>query len=105
MAVLKYLMRKRKQQSEAKSVPMVAVPVEEQKPATPIDLIAPSLKVSFDANEQIDSISLYYHRKCPSVSRPPLKTSENKLDLLLEAVEYIETRKENVTFNIGQQQQ
>lgn len=107
-AVLKFLMRKRKQQIEAKNS-QTNVRREEklEEKTSPIDLIVPNLKVSFDSNDQIEFISLYYHRrKSPDetktndeCSRQLLKNSENKLDLLLEAVEFIETQKDKRTLS------
>ena len=60
------------------------------------DIIATNLKISFDATQNIASICLYYHRRHkPDVtnerSSNSMPSSDNKLDLLIEAVEFIET--------------
>jgi hypothetical protein len=110
MAVLKFMMRKRKQQQRQiskKQLPEVTIekvippmaasyvskPVEIE--STLIDIIASSLKITFNAARKIESISLYYHQRHKSEveSQHSLMTSnntENKLDLLIEAVNLIE---------------
>jgi hypothetical protein len=112
LAVLKFMMRKRKQQKQQPiSIPKVsAAKVEEvvaplidtdgakpEKMETTLpDIIAPSMKISFDANQKIESISLYYHRRRkPNLyneNYPKSATiADNKLGLLIEAVDFIET--------------
>lgn len=116
LAIMKFMMRKRKQQrQERKSVAKVPEVTKDQvvskladrplenmnkvEPNLP-DIITPSLKISFDATQNIESISLYYHRRRkPEISnRSPsssLTNSDNKLSLLIEAVELIETLRGN----------
>jgi hypothetical protein len=110
LAILKYMMRKRKQQKQQsistpppplqqikpESVPIPIIKPEEIKTNLP-DIIAPSLKISFDPTQKIESIVLYYHRRRKSdlTSENPSKlsnTTDNRLDLLVEAVDYLETQ-------------
>ncbi len=60
------------------------------------DIIVPSLKITFNTPRKIQSISLYYYHR----HKPEIKTeahfitsnnSDNKLDLLTQAVKFIET--------------
>ena len=113
MAVLKFMMRKRKQQQQEQRplceteapekaedkvnspLPTSDAGLEKETETSLTDIITPSLKVSFDATQKIEFISLYYHRRrLPEASSPHFssvaKTKDNKLDLLLEAVEYLE---------------
>jgi hypothetical protein len=112
MAVLKFMIRKRRlQKQERISVPTIpdvkaeqVVPklssthmVKEENMETNLpDIIAPSLKITFDVTQRIESIILYYHRR----HKPDFNTenspnssinADNKLGLLIEAVEFIET--------------
>ena len=112
LAVLKFMMRKQKQHKQQSSSILYPTEskVEEEAPesisnpiAKPQDaktdlpnIIAPSLKISFDATQKIESIALYYHRrrKPHTSDTNGLKSSvadENRLNLLLEAVEILET--------------
>jgi hypothetical protein len=112
LAVLKFMMRKRKQQKQQPiSIPQLSeVKVEQLVPelvSTHIatsdkmetnlpDIIAPSLKISFDATQKIESISLYYYRRQkPDITNensPKSSTiADNRLGLLIEAVDFIET--------------
>jgi hypothetical protein len=112
LAILKFMIRKRKQQKQQPiSIPQLSeVKVEQLVPnlvssriPTPTemernlpDIIAPSLKISFDATQKIESISLYYHRRHkPDITNensPKSSTiADNRLGLLIEAVEFIET--------------
>ncbi|CAF3339215.1 unnamed protein product [Rotaria socialis] len=112
LAILKFMMRKRKQQKQERIsiskapeqkteqvVPKLVSPsitnADIVEPHLP-DIIASSLKISFDAAQNIESISLYYHqrRKPDNVhknSSSSLTNNDNKLSLLIEAVELIET--------------
>ncbi|CAF2065883.1 unnamed protein product [Rotaria magnacalcarata] len=109
LAILKFMMRKRKQQKQERIsiskapeqkteqvVPKLVSPsitnADIVEPHLP-DIIAPSLKISFDSAQNIESISLYYHRrrKPDNVHKNSLTNNDNKLSLLLEAVELIET--------------
>jgi hypothetical protein len=112
LAVLKFMMRKRKQQKQQQiSTPQLSEVKAEQvmpklvsthkakpdKMETNLpDIIASSLKISFDATQTVESISLYYHRRCKSDvtnenSPKSSATADNRLGLLIEAVEFIET--------------
>jgi hypothetical protein len=60
------------------------------------DIIVPSLKITFNTPRKIQSISSYYYHQ----NKPDIKTevhfitsnnSDNKLDLLIEPVKFIET--------------
>lgn len=103
LAVLKFMVHKRKQQKQK----TISVPtsldtkveqattqqvfsnhtrVEGKTEATVPDILAPSLKVTFDANQKIESICLFYHRR-----RKPDRSSDNRLSLLIEAMELVET--------------
>ena len=111
LAVLKYMMRKRKQEKQ-QSIPtppplpqqitpeLVPIPIpksEAVKTNLP-DIIVPSLKISFDSTQKIESIALYYHRRRKSDlnsddnSLKLSNTTDNRLDLLVEAVDYLETQ-------------
>ena len=116
LAVLKFMMRKRKhqqqQQQPLEEDPLCEIQLPENeaetKESSPLatsdaalanemetsltDIITPSLKVSFDSTQKIEFISLCYHRRRQTevTSQQASKTKDNKLDLLLEAVEYIE---------------
>ena len=116
LAVLKFMMRKQKQQKQ-QSLPISQLPDTklEQKPpeliSTPIakpqeiktnlpDIIAPNLKISFDATQKIESIALYYHRRHKSgtndgKSSNSLIAVDSGLGLLIEAVEFVETLRRN----------
>lgn len=116
LAVLKFMMRKQKQQKQQSS--FISRPsetrVEEKKlesTSTPQiqqqdtesslpDIIAPSLKISFGATQKIESIALYYHRRRhtngdnANLPKPSIG-DDNRLSLLLEAVELLETLQGN----------
>ena len=116
LAVLKFMMRKQKQQKQQSSLisRFPETKVEEKKPesaSTPQiqqqdtesslpDIIAPSLKISFGATQKIESIALYYHRRRQTNvdnanrSKPSIG-DDNRLSLLLEAVELLETLQGN----------
>jgi len=112
LAILNFMMRKRKQQKQQPiSIPQLSeAKVEQVAPkltSTHItkpdkmetnlpDIIAPGLKISFDATQKIESISLYYHRRRkPAItnesSSKSSNTADNGLGLLIEAVDFIET--------------
>lgn len=112
LAVLKFMMRKRKQEKQQliptsqlcePKVEQVVSKLESTPIARPVkmeqnlpDIIAPSLKITLDANQKIESISLHYHRRRkPDItnenSPKSLTIAGNKLGLLLEALEFMET--------------
>jgi hypothetical protein len=112
LAVLKFMIRKQRlQKQERVLVPKIPeVKAEQVVPklisthmAKPDnmetnlpDIIAPSLKISFDVTQKIESITLYYHRrhKPDSINENSSKSStnaDNRLGLLIEAVDFIET--------------
>jgi hypothetical protein len=110
LAVLKFMMRKRKQQKKERiSIPKLPdtkpEPVAPNLVSTPIakpdkmeedlpDIIASSLRIFLDATQKVESIYLYYHRRRKSDinnESPPISSTDNKLGLLIEAVEFIET--------------
>jgi hypothetical protein len=114
LAVLKFMMRKRQQQKQERA-PTPILPTEGSEPVAaqldatcenksePIfpEIIAPCLKISIDAAQNIESISLYYHRRRKSEamaresSPTPAGNADNKLGLLIEALEFMETLHEN----------
>jgi hypothetical protein len=104
------MLRKRKQQkqqsisisplpdkqmtSESLAIPIVKP--EEMKTNLP-DIIAPSLKITFDPTQKIESIVLFYHRRrkpdlTSENSLKLLNATDNRLDLLVEAVDFLETQ-------------
>lgn len=110
LAILKFMLRKRKQQkqqsisisplpdkqmtSESLAIPIVKP--EEMKTNLP-DIIAPSLKITFDPTQKIESIVLFYHRRrkpdlTSENSLKLLNATDNRLDLLVEAVDFLETQ-------------
>ncbi|CAF3570082.1 unnamed protein product [Adineta steineri] len=116
LAVMKFMMEKRKQkhkqqkQMEIPTPNLVEVkneliaPKLEPTHTSKLDdiemnlpeIITPCLKISIGANEKIESISLSYHRRLKSNtsnrnSPIPSTIADNKLGLLIEAVEFIET--------------
>ena len=104
LAILKFIVKKRKQQKQQQQpisiLEVSQMNVEEIVPKlentsiakTIPDITAPSLKISFDANQRIESISLYYHRRRkPDTFPKSSPIADNKLDLLVEAVELLET--------------
>ena len=112
LAVLKFMLRKRKlQKQERVSVPKMPELKAEQVVPKSIsthmakpenmetnlpDIIAPCLKITFDATQKIESVTLYYHRrrKPDVINESSCKLSnnaDNRLGLLLEAVDFIET--------------
>jgi hypothetical protein len=114
LAVLKFMMRKQKRQKQERtSIPKLPDAKSEPEPVTPNlvstpivkpdkmeadlpDIIASSLRIFLDANQKVESISLYYHRRRKSDitnESPPISSAntDNKLGLLIEAVEFIET--------------
>jgi len=112
LAVLKFMMRKQKQQKQERmSIPKLpdtkSEPVAPNLVSTPIakpdkmeadlpNIIASSLRIFLDASQKVESISLYYHRRRKSditSESPPISSAnaDNKLGLLIEAVEFIET--------------
>jgi hypothetical protein len=129
LAVVKFLVRKRKQQKEQQrslsseklresqitreqstidtSLTMRSTsPLNNEMPANSLNIIGPTLKVSFDSAQKMDFFSLYYHRRCqPSHAHEHTCTqstpSDNKLDLLLKAVDYIEKMSCSLQSNIG----
>jgi hypothetical protein len=111
LAILKFMIRKQKQRIAKKKLPEVktevvvssiidcdiAKPMEIQTKSS--DLIASNLKITFNATQKIESISLFYHQR----HKPQIKTddslitsnnTENRLDLLIEAVNFIEMYKD-----------
>lgn len=118
LAVLKFMMRKRKQKEQERISTHVIPALASEQPAPEMasismvnsvkmdpclpDVIASSLKISFDSTQKIESIYLYYHRRrqpdiIPEQSAITATKSENKLSLLLEAVELLETLNSNAT--------
>ncbi|CAF4221526.1 unnamed protein product [Adineta steineri] len=116
LAVMKFMMEKRKQkQKQQKQVEIstpnlvevkneLVAPKLEPTHTSKLDeiemnlpeIITPCLKISIGANEKIESISLSYHRRLKSNtsnrnSPTPSTIADNKLGLLIEAVEFIET--------------
>jgi hypothetical protein len=112
LAVLKFMIRKRKQEqherisngrlsdvkAEKDIPPLVNADVAkvEKMETSLADIITPSLKISFDGAQKIESISLYYHRRRkPHLNNDnslnALNNADNKLSLLIEAVDFIET--------------
>ncbi|CAF0845897.1 unnamed protein product [Adineta ricciae] len=112
LAILKFMMRKRKQGKQGRkpipecldtnmqSISTESSPVFTEKQSNLPEIIAPCLKISIDSSQNIESISLFYHRRRrPEIVKentPTASTSiDNRLGLLLEAVEFIETLQEN----------
>lgn len=104
LAVLKLMMQKQKRNeqklskntfSEVKIDPSIGKPLETNS----IDINGVKLKIIFDASQQIDTICLYYHKRdnneikqtSPCVTP---RNNTNKLDLLIEAIEFIEKSSE-----------
>jgi hypothetical protein len=109
LAVLKFMIGKRKRQQQQQQISKkkiseikieTAVPemvdsnvskIVEMEKKLP-DIIASNLKITFNAAQKIEAISLYYHQR----HKPEIETanslipSNNKLDLLIEAVNFIE---------------
>jgi len=111
LAVLKFMIGKRKRQQQQQQQKISKKKLSEIKIETAVpemfdsnvakivemetklpDIIASSLKVTFNAAQKIGAISLYYHQR----HKPEIETanslipSNNKLDLLIEAVNFIE---------------
>jgi hypothetical protein len=101
LTVLKYMIRKRKQQEQVSNKKLPEVKIEKVVPQTVetetklTDIIASNLKITFNAAQKVDSISLHYHQR----HKPEMKTehtlgtpnsTENNLNLLIEAVKLIE---------------
>jgi len=106
LAILKFMIQKRKQQQILKKklseikiekiVPQIVdnnisktMKIETKLP----DIIASNLKITFNASQKLESISLYYHQRhhqSEIKTKHSLITSNNKLGLLIEAVNFIE---------------
>lgn len=118
LAVLKFMMRKRKHEkqqhllspsfSEPTIEQIVPKLIESETTEKPVkieqnlpDIIAPNLKITLDASQKIESITLYYHRRRKPIidnqnSPKTWSIADNKLDLLIEALEYMETSRGNL---------
>lgn len=116
LAVLKFMMRKQKQQKQPPSLVSRSseTKIEEEKSELAStsqiqqqdtkrslpDIIAPNLKISLGATQKIESIALSYHRRRQAnvdnanLSKPSIG-DDNRLSLLLEAVELLETLEGN----------
>jgi hypothetical protein len=93
LAILKFMIHKRKKQISKKKF-------LEEDVSKSNDLIASSLKITFNATQKIECISLYYHHR----PKPQIKTDdsliasntiENRLDLLIEAANFVEMNKDS----------
>ncbi|CAF1335765.1 unnamed protein product [Rotaria sordida] len=115
LAVLKFMIRKRKQQQQQvskKNIPAVkiekvveqmidinvpkTISLETKSP----DIMALNLKITFNTAQKIESISLYYQqRHKPEIKRESSFVASNntinKLGLLIEAINFIETHNGN----------
>jgi hypothetical protein len=108
LAVLKFMVRKRKQQQQQqeasdnkfpefkteKDISDVSQTVKMETNSASV--IASNLKITFDGAQNIASISLYYHQrhKHEAHIEHPFEVSnntDNKLGLLIEAVDFLET--------------
>jgi len=125
LAIFRFMMRKRKQQKQqsvsipqlpntiveqmtSESVRTPTVKPEEMKTDLP-DIIAPSLKISFDTTQKIESIVLYYHRRRkpdPTYenSLTLLNAADNRLDLLVKAVDLLETQQDHLNLTSSSNQ-
>jgi hypothetical protein len=105
LAVLKYMVQKRRQQQKISKKKLPAVKTQAISPPTIDtsisktveietkleDIIASSLKITLNAAQKIESISLYYHqRHKPEHAVRTSSNMDNNLDLLIEAVKLIE---------------
>ena len=107
LAILKFMIYKRKRQQLSQKKKVDQVNIEKDIPKTvdnnvskTTNIIASSLKITFNSAQKIGSISLYYHQQHkPAINtKHSLVTShhtDNKLNLLIEAVNFIEMYKDN----------
>ena len=108
LAVLKFMIQKRKQRKQhivssptllntnAEQATTDSQLVEETHKPTLPDILASNLKITFDATQQIQSISLSYDRRrkpeCKNERTLSISSiSNNRLGLLIEAMELVET--------------
>ncbi|CAF2527747.1 unnamed protein product [Rotaria sp. Silwood2] len=119
LAILKFMIRKRKKQQQVLKKSISAIPIEKLVEQTidikapkpipletmPPDIIALNLKVTFNTAQKLESISLYYQqRHKPEIKREPsfvaANNTVNKLDLLIEAINFIETCNGNLKLTL-----
>lgn len=98
-AILKFMIRKRKKQqpTSKRKLPELKIEKVDSNVSKPTkmetklpDIIASSLKITFNTAQNIESISLYYHQRHKHEIKTNSNTTNNKLGLLIEAVNFIE---------------
>jgi hypothetical protein len=97
LAILKFMTQKRKKKLQMKGAEAVSKSSQTQTKSN--DLIASNLKITFNATQKIESISLYYHQQKHQIetedSLTASNTAENRLDLLIEAANFVEMHKDH----------